>query len=72
MSTFNFSDITPAGAYMNAIRTAQECDRRNAGRHFETSESRNALKSFRTLVQRITTAITEKRPASSRLTSRPV
>jgi hypothetical protein len=72
MSTFDFSDITPAGAYVNAIKAAQESDRRNAERHLETSESRHALKSVWTLVRRIAAAVAEKRPAISQLTSRPV
>jgi hypothetical protein len=72
MSTFNFSDITLAGAYANAVKAAQESDCRNAGRHLETGESRNLLKSLRTLVRRIAAAVAEKRPAASQLTSRPV
>jgi hypothetical protein len=72
MSTFNFSDITLAGAYANAVKTARESDHRNAESHLETGESRSVLKSLRTLVQRIAVAVAEKRPASSQLTSRPV
>ena len=36
MSTFSISDITPAGAYMSAIKAAQDGDRRNADRFVET------------------------------------
>jgi hypothetical protein len=68
MSTFNFSDITLAGAYANAVKTARESDHRNAESHLETGESRSVLKSLRTLVQRIAVAVA----ASSQLTSRPV
>jgi hypothetical protein len=40
MSTFSISDITPAGAYMSAIKAAQDRDRRNADRYVETGGSR--------------------------------
>ncbi|MCK5275520.1 MAG: hypothetical protein KAR37_12775 [Alphaproteobacteria bacterium] len=40
MSTFNISDITPAGAYMSAMTAAHNSDRRNANRYVETSGSR--------------------------------
>jgi hypothetical protein len=72
MSTFNFSDITPAGAYINATKIARESDRQNAKHHFETNERRNLLRSLWALVQRITTAITEKRLVSTQATSRQV
>jgi hypothetical protein len=72
MSAFNYSDIPLAGAYANAVKAAQESDHRNAGRHVETGEGRDALESFRTLVQRIAAAVAERRPAPSQLTSRPV
>ena len=56
MPTFKFSDITPAGAYINALEASRESGRRNAGRPFETGQSHNVLKSLRSLVQRIATA----------------
>ncbi len=71
MSTFNISDITPAGAYGNAVMAAQNSDRRNAGRHLETGERFNVLKSFKSLVRRFA-AITEKRPIAGQLSARPV
>lgn len=40
MSTFNISDITPAGAYMTAMNAAHNSDRRNANLYTETSRSR--------------------------------
>jgi len=72
MLPFNLSDITPAGACIGAIEAARESDRRNARRPFETGERRNVLKGLRSLVRRIAAAMTEKRPAASRLTSRSV
>ena len=60
MSTFNISDITPAGAYMAAMTAAQVSDRRNADRYAGTGEGRNILKSLRALVQRISIIIAEK------------
>jgi hypothetical protein len=35
MSIFNITDVTPAGAYLNAVVTAQDAGRRSANRHFE-------------------------------------
>lgn len=72
MSTFNITDITPIGAYMNATTTARESDRRNAHCHFETGESRNVLKSLITRVQHFAAAVTEKRPVACQLAARPV
>jgi hypothetical protein len=70
MSTFDFNDITLAGAYANAMKAAQESDNRNAARHFETGESRSVLKSLWTLVRRIAAVVGEKRPTVFRLASR--
>ena len=36
MPSFRISNITPAGAYVNAVTAAQDGDRRNADRHFES------------------------------------
>ena len=71
MSTFHISDITFAGAYVNAFTAAQDSDHRKADRHFETGEGFNVLKSFKSLVRRFA-AITEKRPTADQLSARPV
>jgi hypothetical protein len=72
MPTFNISDITPAGAYANAVMAAQDSDRRNADRRFESGEGLNFTEFLTTLVRRIAAAITENRRTTSQLTSRPV
>jgi hypothetical protein len=72
MPTFNISDITPAGAFANAAMTAQESDRRNADRHFESGESRQVTKLLTTLARRIAAAITEIRQTASQPASRSV
>jgi hypothetical protein len=72
MTTFNISDITPAGAFANAVAAAQENDRRNANRHVEPSEGGRVNSLFATLGRRIAAVITENRQTASRLTSRPV
>ncbi len=72
MSTFNISDITFAGAYMNAVTAAKDSDHRNADRHLETGEGSNVMKLLKTLALRIATAITGIRRTTSPLTSRPV
>ncbi len=72
MTTFNISDITPAGAFGNAVTAAQGSDRRNADRHFESGESRQVTKLLTTLARRIAAAITEIRQTASQLASRPV
>ncbi len=71
MSTFNISDITFAGAYVNAVTAAQDSDHRNADRHFETCEGFNVLRSFKSLARRFA-AITEKRPTADQLSACPV
>jgi hypothetical protein len=40
MSTFSISDITPTGAYINAMNAAHNSDRRNADCYTEISGSR--------------------------------
>ena len=72
MSTFNISDITLAGAYVNAVTAAQGSDRRNADRHVESGEGQNFTGFLTTLARRIAAAITENRRTTSPLTSRPV
>jgi hypothetical protein len=72
MSTFNISDITPAGAYGNAVTAAQDSDRRNADRHFESGEGQNFTEFLTTLARRIAAAITENCRTAAQLTSRPV
>lgn len=39
MSIFNITDVTSAGAFVNAVMIAKDCDRRNTGRHFPSSVS---------------------------------
>jgi hypothetical protein len=36
MPTFNLNDITPAGAFANAVTVAQEVDRRSTDRLFQS------------------------------------
>jgi hypothetical protein len=72
MPTFSISDITPGGAYANAVTAAQDSDRRNADRRFESGEGLNATKCLASLVRRIAAVITENRRTASRLISRPV
>ena len=72
MSTFNISDITFAGAYMNAVTVAQDSDCRIADRHVETGDGVDFTGFLTTLARRIATAITEIRRTTSPLTSRPV
>ena len=71
MSTFNISDITPAGAYANAVTAAKDSDHRNADRHLETGEGSNVLETLKSLVRPFAT-ITEERPAANRLSARPI
>ena len=59
MSTINISEITLAGAYVNAVTAAKHSDHRNAGRHLETGEGSNAVKMLKALARRIATAIVE-------------
>jgi hypothetical protein len=72
MSSFNFSDITIAGAYAQATKAAQQSDNSNAEPHLEKGESHRVRKSLWTLVRRIAAAVADRRPAASQLTSRPV
>ena len=72
MSTINISDITPAGAFANAVMTARDSDCRIADRHVESGEGSSAIGSLKTLARRIATAITGIRRTTSPLTSRPV
>ncbi len=72
MSTFNITDITPAGAYGNAIMAARDSDRRTADRHFEPGESRKVSGFLTILARHIAAAITEIRQTVSQPASRPV
>ena len=72
MSTFNISDITVVGAYEKAVATAEDSDRRNAGRHFETGEGSNVVKFLKTLVRRSAAATAEIRATADRPAARPV
>jgi hypothetical protein len=71
MSTFNISDITLAGAYVQAVTAAKDSDHRTADRHLETAEGSKVMKLLKTLVRRFA-AITEERPAADQLSARPV
>ena len=64
MPTFNISDITPAGAYANAVTAATDSDRRNPDRCVATGESTKVEKFVNGLIRRIAGAIVEKRPAA--------
>jgi hypothetical protein len=70
MSTFNISDITLAGAYVQAVTAAKDSDHRTADRHLETAEGSKVMKLLKTLVRRFA-AITEERPAADQLSARP-
>jgi hypothetical protein len=72
MSTFNISDITPAGAYANAVTAAQDSDRRNADNHVESDRCLNFTEFLASQARRIAAAITENRRTASPLTSRPI
>ena len=72
MSTFNISDITLAGAYVNAVTAATDSDHRTAGRRLETGEGSNVVKLLKALVRRIASAIVEMRPTVSQPTSHPI
>lgn len=72
MSIFDLSDVTAPGAFMNAMKAAQESDRRNARRHFETGDGGSVLKGSLALVRRIAAVVSKKRPTTPQLTSRPV
>ncbi len=71
MSTFNISNITLAGAYMNAVTAAKDSDHRNADRHLETGEGSIVLETLKSLVRRFA-ANAERRPTSDQLSARPV
>ncbi len=71
MSTLNISDITFAGAYMNAVTAAKDSDHRNAGRCLETGEGSKLMQLLKTLVRRFA-AITDERPAADQLSAGPV
>jgi hypothetical protein len=72
MTTFNFSDITPAGAFANATMAAQKSDRRSADSHIEPGEGWQVTKLFTTLARHIAAAITEIRQTASQPASRPI
>ncbi len=72
MPTFNISDITPAGAFANAVTAAQDSDYRNADRHVESATGLSVTTFLTTLARRIAAAIAENRRTISPLTSRPV
>jgi|GEM_PF-3028449 len=63
-------DITPAGAYVNAIQAANEKDRLEAGRHpsaqgaVEPSRFLSAAKALPQAFLRVAKAITSLRPAA--------
>ncbi len=70
MSTFNISDITPAGAYANAVTAAQDSDHRNADNHVGSGGGLNFTEFLASQARRIAAAITENRRTASPLTSR--
>jgi hypothetical protein len=72
MTTFNISDITPAGAFTNAVTAAQSSDRRSAGRNIETGKRPKSAGLLTTLARRIAAAIVEIRQTASQSASRPV
>jgi len=72
MTTFNISDITPAGAFANAVTAAQSSDRRSAGRNIEMGKRPNFAGFLTTLARRIAAAIVEIRQTASQPASRPV
>jgi hypothetical protein len=72
MSSFNITDVTIAGAYVNAIAAAEESARRTSKRRSSSSEGPSRLKSLSTLVRRVAAALSERRPDALRLASRRV
>jgi len=72
MSSFNFSEITIAGAYAQATKIAQQSDNRKSEPHLKKGESHRERNSLWTLVMRIAATVAERRPIVSALTSRPV
>ncbi len=71
MSTFNISDITLAGAYVNAVTAAKDSDHRTAGRRLEMGEGSIVLETLKSLVRRFA-ANAERRPTSDQLSARLV
>ena len=69
MSSFNITDVTIAGAYVNAITAAQDSARRNARHHTELRQGPGLLSR---LARRIARAVSERRPATLRLATRRV
>lgn len=70
MSTFDISDITAPGAFLNAMKAAQESDRRNAARYVETGDGGSVLKCPLALVRRIVAAVSKTRPSPTTLAPR--
>jgi hypothetical protein len=71
MSTFNISYFHFAGAYAKAVTAAQDSDRRNANRHFESGEGLNFTRFVTSLARRIAAAIAQIRRTTPPKTSRP-
>ena len=72
MTTFNISDITPAGAFANAVTAAQSSDRRSDGRNIEKGKRQKFAGFLTTLARRIAAAIVEIHQTASQSASRPI
>ncbi len=72
MTIFNISDITPAGAFTNAVTAAQDSDRRNAGGHSETTKDPMVTGFLTILARRIAAAMAEIGQTASQPASRLV
>ena len=72
MSSFQISNFTLAGAYVSAVTTADESDRRNTARHSGSSDGPRRLGFFTNLVRRIVTVISKSGLTALRLASRQV
>ncbi len=72
MTTFNISDITPAGAFANAVTAARDSDRQNAGGHSETTKGPKVTGFLTILARQIAAAIAEIGQTASQPASRLV
>jgi hypothetical protein len=70
MSSFQISDFTLAGTYVNALAAARESDRRNARYRLAAGKGPGRLGSLFTSLKRLSGTIAGLCPTTSRLAAR--
>jgi hypothetical protein len=69
MSSFRISNFTLPGAYVSAVKAAEESDRRNAVRYSNPIETPARHRKLRHVVRWVATALADRRSVTLRLTS---